>query len=188
MSVKEAQLKLWMVAAQTGDKGAYQELLTTLEPVFRRFAFKLKVSVDDIDDVVQNTLVAIHSSRHTYLPNYSFLAWAFSICRRKINDHFRIIYRLNQVEIIDETLLFKIFKEDTDSAEHNDQYETLLKMLDKLSVPQKTIVTAIKLENRRIKDIAESLNMSEASVKTTAHRGYKKLKEIFTKLSKKREA
>lgn len=188
MQVQESQLKRWMIDAQNGDKSAYHLLLTNLESVFRRFCFSLGVSSIDIDDVVQNTLIAIHTSRHTYLPERSFFSWAFGICRKKIHDQFRIIHRQNNREISDDALLFTIFSKEIETDDQTDPYEMALSALNDLPELQKAVVTAIKVEKRPIKDVAKSLNMSEAAVKTTAHRGYKKLKELFNKIVLKGES
>lgn len=190
MRVEEAQLRFWMIAAQNGDKIAYQSLLSALDAIFRRFGLRLGVTSRDIDDVVQNALMAVHTSRHTYLHTHAFLPWAFAICRKKIYDHFRTLNKQHKQEISDESILFALFKDDetqTDKHALEKQYETALKMVNGLPDTQRTIVTALKVDGKRVREVAKSLNMTESAVKTTAHRGYKKLQVLVKKMMKKGE-
>ncbi len=56
-----------MRLAQAGDKIIYEEALHDMVPMirnfFRKFAYGKAI---DIDDLIQETLVAIHQSSHTY--------------------------------------------------------------------------------------------------------------------------
>ncbi len=44
---------------------------------------------DDIEDVVQEILLAVHNSRHTYRPDEPLTAWVHGIARYKLMDFFR---------------------------------------------------------------------------------------------------
>jgi RNA polymerase sigma factor (sigma-70 family) len=78
-----------MVAAQAGDRAAYEELLRDCIPFIRMVARQLGLHADAIDDVVQETLLTIHSARQTYDPNRSFVAWLRTIARRRAIDSLR---------------------------------------------------------------------------------------------------
>ena len=58
-----------MVAAQAGDRAAYETLLRDCIPFIKRVARGQGVQPDFIDDVVQETLLTVHGARHTYDPN-----------------------------------------------------------------------------------------------------------------------
>jgi DNA-directed RNA polymerase specialized sigma24 family protein len=55
-----------MIAAQAGDRVAYQTLLQECVPLIKTVARGQGVSFDRIDDVVQETLITIHRARQTY--------------------------------------------------------------------------------------------------------------------------
>ena len=63
-----------MVAAQAGDRAAYETLLRDCIPFIRRVARGQGVRPDFIDDVVQETLLTVHQARQTYDPSRSFAA------------------------------------------------------------------------------------------------------------------
>jgi RNA polymerase sigma-70 factor (ECF subfamily) len=78
-----------MVAAQSGDKAAYESLLRDCIPFIRRVARAQGVHSDGIDDVVQETLLTIHGARQTYDPHRSFTGWLRVIAQRRAIDGLR---------------------------------------------------------------------------------------------------
>jgi len=183
MRSRETEFQALMLAAQRGDQVSYHTLLSA---ILRSFIRKMGIGPNDVDDVTQNTLIAIHNSRHTYLPERLFMTWVFSICRRKIYDHFTLTTKVRKQEINDEEQLLRFLKEDSASeASSEDTYNRAIGMLNKLPKVQKEIVTALKVDGRHVRDLAQQHNMSESAVKTAAHRGYKKLKTMFAKIAQK---
>src|SRR5277367_194127 len=79
----------WMVAAQAGDRAAYETLLRDCILFVRRVARGQGVRPDFIDDVVQETLLTIHQARQTYDPSRSFAAWLRTIAQRRAIDGLR---------------------------------------------------------------------------------------------------
>jgi RNA polymerase sigma-70 factor (ECF subfamily) len=78
-----------MFAAQGGDKTAYETLLRDCIPFIRQVARAQGVHPDGIDDIVQETLLAIHGARQTYDPSRSFTAWLRVIAQRRAVDGLR---------------------------------------------------------------------------------------------------
>jgi hypothetical protein len=69
MQASEDQLKAWMTRGLDGDAAAHQLLLRGLLPVLRQF-YRRRMSgrEDDVEDLVQETLIAVHQRRITYDP------------------------------------------------------------------------------------------------------------------------
>src|SRR3546814_9733395 len=78
----------WMAAAQEGDAEAYHALMRVLQPWLRNF-FARRVPAVWLDDLVQETLLAVHSRRHTSDPAQPFLPWLRAIARYKWIDRLR---------------------------------------------------------------------------------------------------
>jgi RNA polymerase sigma factor (sigma-70 family) len=78
-----------MVAAQAGDRAAYETLLRECIPFIKMVAHRQGVPPDGIEDVVQDTLLTIHRARRTYDPDRSFGAWLRTIARRRAIDGLR---------------------------------------------------------------------------------------------------
>src|SRR3546814_19762831 len=79
-----------MRAAIGGDDRAYAEFLDRAARLVRRFA-RRKVVCGGIDpeDIVQETLLAVHMKRHTWRDDAPVTPWLFAIARHKPLDAFR---------------------------------------------------------------------------------------------------
>src|SRR5271156_2922152 len=89
----------WMVAAQAGDRAAYETLLRDCIPFIKRVARGQGIRPDLIDDVVQETLLTVHQARQTYDPNRSFTAWLRTIAQRRAIDGRRRVARTGTREV-----------------------------------------------------------------------------------------
>jgi RNA polymerase sigma-70 factor (ECF subfamily) len=82
-----------MRAANGGDTAAYNRLLTRLAPavraVARRGLGRAGLGPEEAEDVVQETLLAIHLKRHTWDPSLPLGPWVRAIARNKLIDSMR---------------------------------------------------------------------------------------------------
>jgi RNA polymerase sigma-70 factor (ECF subfamily) len=86
----ESRLKLLMVAGLAGSPTAYRQLLEASARRLRRY-FARRVGADcaDLEDLVQETLIAIHRRRTSYDQSLPYTAWLHAIARYKLIDHLR---------------------------------------------------------------------------------------------------
>jgi RNA polymerase sigma-70 factor (ECF subfamily) len=86
----EERLKALFVRGLDGDAAAYQVFLGDLTGHLRGFLRKrLFYLQDDIEDLVQEILMAVHNGRHTYRRDQPLTAWVHAIARYKLADFFR---------------------------------------------------------------------------------------------------
>jgi RNA polymerase sigma-70 factor (ECF subfamily) len=84
----EDRLKALMLRGQAGDTAAWRELLSVLSGRFRAyFARRMDARSPDVEDLVQETLMAVHRRHMTYDPSQPFTAWAHAVARYKLIDH-----------------------------------------------------------------------------------------------------
>src|SRR5712691_7241393 len=90
-----------MRAAQDGDGGAYLRLLAEVTPLLRRAIQRQRgfLQSSDIEDIVQDTLVSLHTVRATYDPDRPFVPWLMAIARNRVVDAARRYGRLTINEI-----------------------------------------------------------------------------------------
>ena len=90
---EEAQWADWMRAANAGDSGAYRRLLEALAPFLRKVVrqgfIRAGLGSGDMEDVVQETLLAIHLKRQTWDADQLFTPWLRAIARNKLIDNLR---------------------------------------------------------------------------------------------------
>jgi RNA polymerase sigma-70 factor, ECF subfamily len=96
----EPELAGFLRAAIAGDERAYTEFLRRAACLVRGFA-RRKVAQGAIDpeDIVQETLLAIHMKRHTWRNDAPITPWLYAIARYKLIDAFRRRGRRVEVEI-----------------------------------------------------------------------------------------
>lgn len=162
----EDELAQLMRAAIAGDERAYAEFLGRAARCVRGFA-RRKIAQGGIDpeDIVQETLLAIHMKRHTWRDDAPVMPWLYAITRHKLVDAFRRRGRRVEIEI----------GEIADSMA-GPEPETVSdreigRALDTLAPGQRSVVAAISVEGRSISETASSLGMSETAVRVALHRG-----------------
>lgn len=171
----ERDLVKLMRAAIAGDERAYAELLRFAAASIRAFA-RRKISHGGIDpeDIVQETLLALHVKRHTWDEGAPVRPWLFAIARHKIIDAFRRKGRRIEIAIdeLAETLA------DEPQAESLSDRE-IERALSCLPPGQRAVVSAVSVEGRSIGETAGILMMSETAVRVALHRGLKAIAQRF---------
>src|SRR5579871_1077830 len=94
-----------MVAALGGDAVSYRRLLAALTGHLRAYYVR-RVGAATAEDLVQETLIAIHSRRATYDPGQPLTAWVYGIARYKLIDEFRRARRHAAVPLDEAPALF----------------------------------------------------------------------------------
>src|SRR3569833_2915005 len=85
----ERRRAAWMAAAQAGDRHAYERVLADSVALIRAVARRQGVAHDQLDDVVQETLLTVHRVRHTYDPARSYKAKHAAQATRRAIDGLR---------------------------------------------------------------------------------------------------
>lgn len=170
----EAELARLLRAAITGDERAYGEFLQRAACLVRSFARrKLVRGGIDPEDVVQETLLAIHAKRHTWRDDAPVKPWLYAIARYKLIDAFRRRGRRVEIEIGE---IAETFAEP--------EPETIIereigRALATLKPGQRSVVAAISVGGRSIGETAKSLGMSETAVRVALHRGLAAIAKRF---------
>jgi len=167
----ELDLSWLFQQAQAGNRASYQQfLLRTRQMVASALRSRLR-SAAELDDVVQETLLSIHRYRHTYDPARPIGPWIHTIALNRFRDHLRARAREgNPLELAQETSVPAAPADDTATL------SLLYRALDALSAAQREVIWLLKFEGYSVVEIAERTGRSTASVKVTAHRGYRVLR------------
>ena len=170
---REAHLHALMVAAQAGDAEAYRVFLRDLSALVRAFLRRRLARLpDDIEDLVQETLLAVHNQRHTYDPGQPVTAWLHAIARYKLVDLLRRRARTealhDPIDDVDELLL-------SADAQEGGVQRDLEKLLALLPDKQRLPIVYMKLEGLSVIETAQRTGLSESAVKVGVHRGLKAL-------------
>ncbi|MEO5660730.1 MAG: sigma-70 family RNA polymerase sigma factor [Polaromonas sp.] len=169
----EDRLKNLLLQGLDGDAAAYHGFLKQLSAHLRSF-FRKKLFgwPDEVEDLVQETLLAVHNQRHTYRANQPLTSWVHAIARYKLVDLLRARASREALNdpLDDELELFSA--SDTDAA---DARRDLGKLLAALPDRQRLPIVHVKLEGLSVMEVAQMTGMSESAVKIGVHRGLKAL-------------
>jgi RNA polymerase sigma-70 factor (ECF subfamily) len=153
-------------AALEGDERAYGDFLRHAANLIRAWARRrTNFSGLDPEDIVQETLLAIHLKRHTWRSDGPVAPWLYAIARHKLIDALRRQGRHPRTEIseVEDRLA-------AEEAETVREWE-IGRALETLPPGQRSVVTAISVEGRTIAEAARSLDMNETAVRVALHRG-----------------
>src|SRR5438552_7000910 len=88
-----------MRLAQDGDRVAYRRLLTQVAPLLRQWLKRRFLPDPEIEDIVQDILLSVHTARATYDCRRPFLPWLMAITRNRAADAARRYGRRKAFEI-----------------------------------------------------------------------------------------
>ncbi|RXZ32302.1 sigma-70 family RNA polymerase sigma factor [Oxalobacteraceae bacterium CAVE-383] len=173
----ELKLRAMLVSGLAGDARAYHDFLQALSTHLRAFLRRrLQRWPDDVEDLLQEALLAIHNQRHTYDMDAPLTAWVHAIAKYKMIDWLR---RREGREMLNDPLTdateqaAELFSSaDADAA---DARRDLDQLLAQLPEQQRTAIVHTKLEGLSVRETAELTGMSESAIKVAVHRGLKAL-------------
>lgn len=174
LEARELRLRDLLVAAQRGDAAAYADFLRELASLLRGF-FRRRLTQlpDDVEDLVQETLLAVHNKRHTYEPQQPVTAWLHAIARYKLVDLLRARSGREALhEPLDEEHPALVSEAEPAALEARRDLAALLSALpDKQRLP----IQYVKIEGLSVAQASQRTGLSESAVKVGVHRGLKAL-------------
>ena len=173
MSASEIRLRELFLRGVAGENPAYHQFLQELSGFLRAFLRgRLARLPDEVEDLVQETLLAVHNQRHTYDPSQPLTAWVHAIARYKMVDLLRrrAVRDALHDPLDDDLAVFAV-----SDNEAGDAHRDLAGLLAQLPDGQRLPIQHMKLEGRSVVEAARLTGMSESAVKVAVHRGLKKL-------------
>ena len=174
MKQVESTLRALLLLALAGDNSAYTQFLTgsgaRLRAYFRRRMFAFP---DDVEDLVQETLLAIHNQRHTYRAELPVTVWLHAIARYKLIDSLRARSARAAINLpLDDDVVDAFADEAPAAAEsRRDLLELLAGLPDRFRLP----IVYVKVEGLSVAEASARSGMSESAIKVAIHRGLKRL-------------
>lgn len=164
------------VAGLAGDEAAHRAFLARVAVHLRAyFRGKLRGGAE-AEDLVQETLIALHTKRHTYDPAFPPGAWIYAIARYRLIDYLRKQKR-HGVSVPVEDAEHELFAQEDSAA--SDARKDVSELLQRLPTKQADAIRLTKLEDLPVKDAAERLGLSPSDVKISVHRGLKTLMRLM---------
>ena len=172
----ESALKPLWLRAQSGDDAAYRQALSLLATRLRGYLKRRLYGLpDEVEDLVQETLLALHLQRGTYDPTLPVSAWAVAIARHKLVDLWRRRGRRDALhDVLDDVDESLLAVEVDEGATQRD----LLRLLRVLPEVQRQAIVMTKLEGLSVAEASARSGASESAIKVQVHRGLKRLADL----------
>ncbi len=170
---REDRLKDLFVRGLAGEAEAYHAFLKELSAYLRGFLRKRLAGLpDEVEDLVQEALLAVHLQRHTYDATQPLTAWVHAIAKYKMTD---LLRRRGRRELLtdpydDETGVFAASAVDAADARRD-----IGQLLETLPDNQRLPIVHMKLGGLSAAEAARVTGMSVSAVKVGVHRGLKAL-------------
>lgn len=156
-----------MTAGQAGNARAYRQLLGEIAVWLKRF-YARRLPQPQVDDAVQDTLIAVHEKRHTYDPARPFRPWLAAVARYKWVDRLRAMARSRTEELPAEIAV----------GDHGSGVASAIvleKLLTRLKPAQRDAIRLVKLHGHSVEEASAITGQSVSLVKVNIHRGLARL-------------
>ena len=175
----EPEFRALMTAGLAGDVTAHRMLLKQLSVHLRAY-FKARLAragrgPTDAEDLMQETLIAIHTRRHTYDTSKPFTPWLYAVARYKLVDHLRGTKASKPDVPLEEAEEITAHEDDMAIESGID----LHKLMSQLPVKLREAIRLVKLDELSVGEAAKRSGTSESAVKMSVHRGLKALGELI---------
>jgi RNA polymerase sigma factor (sigma-70 family) len=173
-ATRELQWAQWMQAGLKGDARSYGSLLQALtvhvRSILRYRMSHMRGAELELEDIVQETLLAIHLKRHTWRQTEPLGPWVNAICRNKLVDVLRRSGRRAEVPLDDVSEAVLPIVHDDSGAQLD-----VLTLLQELGARQREIIRLVALEGHSAQSAATRLGMSAGALRVALHRSLHRL-------------
>jgi RNA polymerase sigma-70 factor (ECF subfamily) len=166
-----------MKRVQDGDPEAYRALLDDIRPALLHLLRSWAADPDDLQDLVQEALMALHRARHSYDPARPLEPWMFAVTRYvALNHRRRNVRRASWQVLVDDP------PERPDGRAPDPGRETRLEdVLARLSPGQREAFVLLKLEGLSVEDAARRAGTTAGTLKVRAHRAYQAIRRLLAR-------
>lgn len=173
--------------ARLGDVEAIHTLLSQVQPQLYRFSMRMCRHTYDAEDVVQESMITLARSIHTFQGESSLSTWLFSIVRNIcIKNRRRSKFAPEHVESldylkIDKSVDFKSMDPSPyDSVESTQMWQQIETGLSQLEPQYREVILLRDIEGLSAKEVAWVVGISSSAVKSRLHRARVQLRDYLS--------
>src|SRR5258708_13949193 len=171
----EPELRTLMLAGLDGDEASHKALLMKLSAYLRAYFKGQLVRIGrgptDAEDLVQETLIALHAGRHAYDQSQLLTPWVYAIARYRLVDYLRRTKAAN-MDVPAEEADGVFALDDVSAVESGLDLE---KLLGQLKPRTRQAIQFVKLDGLSVSEAAARAGMSQSAIKASVHPGLRAL-------------
>lgn len=175
-TVDRAILLKWIQKAKKGDIGAYQNIYEAYARKILNFVYRMVNSLEEAEDLTQDTFVAVYQKLGTLKDNRKFEPWLFRIARNYVYQRYRTrTPSAVSIDGFDENSQRVIQLEDAgrnpDEVFQGQELESVVAdIISSLPEKYREVFVLSALQRFSYQQIADIVGRSLPSVKTDIHR------------------
>jgi RNA polymerase sigma-70 factor, ECF subfamily len=176
VTVDPAALVHWIKKAKRGDLGAYQKIYDLFARKILNFIYRMVSSIDEAEDLTQETFVAVYQKLESLKDNSRFEPWLFRIARNFVYQKYRTrVPATVSVDTLDEdgqpiTQLIDARKNPDEAFQAQELENVVQDVIDSLPEKYREVFVLSAIRRLSYQEIAEIVGRSLPSVKTDIHR------------------
>lgn len=189
MEKRSAEITALVERARKGDKTASAELYEKMYDKLYFFALKNVRSKEDAEDIVQEAFMKALESLDELNSSESFSGWIYSVTYNLCIDKMRGGKRVARFETeddrdnaIENSALNEPVMVPEDYMQNEETKRQIKDVIDGLRPDMRSAVILYYYDQMSIAEIAETMNLSESSVKSKLYQARKKIKTKLEKL------
>ena len=174
---EDALAKRLMARVKKGDDHAFAELVSRYHRQVAALAYKMVNNYDEAADVVQIVFVKMHDNVWRFDPSKKFYSWLYRITVNAAIDYMRKHKRHRHEPLEDFHEKRDDSISDPESSYRRQQISRFVKQAtESLSDKQRSAFVLRDIEGGNIDEVADSMNVSEATVRWYVHRARTKIR------------
>lgn len=168
-----------LALAQAGDAPAYRRFLSEAAGFLRAIIARTGIPQDQIEDVVQETLISVHAIRHTYDPTRPVRPWLTAIARRRAIDWRRRRNSARAHEVALDDAGHETFADPDANRDKAEAAAAIRRWLAELPPGQRQAVELLKLRELSLNEAAAVSGQSVGALKVATHRAMITLRKLW---------
>jgi RNA polymerase sigma-70 factor (ECF subfamily) len=164
-----------MSLACEGDSEAYADLMHEIARAVEAYLHARFGPNEQLEDCVQEALLAVHRARHTWDPQRPFRPWLFTIVRHKTVDHFRRA----RVRAGERAAGARIARLPAREGVHPASAVDGARILARLSPEHREALTLTKFAGYSLAEAARETGVSQTAMKTRVHRALRSVRRLL---------
>ena len=157
-----------------GDRSAFDELYVRFEPRIRRIVQRHVYRASEVDDVVQQTFMQLHTSCQRFRAGEKLRPWLSTLALNQCRDYGRRQMRRPESALDVEAL--GVDPPALLPGEEQEDFAPLMQALESLSEVTQQIFRAHFVQERALVEIARELGANPSTIRVRLHRGCRELR------------
>ena len=168
----------WVQQARTGDQAAFARLVEAYQTPVYNLAYRMLGNMVEAEDAAQETFIRAYTRLDTYDPTRKFSSWLLAIASHYCVDVLRR-RRMNYLSFDELPPMVELSMPRTTQPEQvvisQQSASAVQRLLDTLPPAYRTPVILRYWYDMSYKEIAETMGVTESTIKTRLHRARAKL-------------